>query len=318
MSVKTLKKFFLFWAVFCLSAPVAARAEEQQIAAVVNEDAITQKDLNDRMKLIMASSGMPNTPEIRKKLAPQVLNALIEEQIMLQEAKKLNLSLTDDDIENGFGKLAEQNKMSSSDFKGMMRRAGLSIATLQSQIRAHLSWSLVIQQKLRSRVSVTERDVDDVMERLQKNVGQSEYLLAEIFLPVDNAQAEGKAKQLASSMVSEIRAGRASFFKLAQQFSKSAGSSNGGDLGWVPENQLPEELQGVVKTTSANEVTDPVRSPNGYHILFLRDKRQLAADKLPTRDMVMQMLGHERLDRLQHGYLLDLKASSYIENRVES
>ncbi len=308
---------FFVLAAFSVLAPNVSFAD-QQIAAVVNEDAISQKDLNDRIKLVMASSGMPNKPELRKKLAPQILNSLIEERLMVQEASKMGMDVTGDDIARGFETLAQQNNMKADAFKGMMRKGGLSLSTIEDQIKAHLSWGLVVQKKLRPRVSITERDVDDVLERLKKSAGQPEYLLAEIFLPADNAQVEGKVKQLAASMVTEIRAGRASFFKLAQQFSKSAGSSNGGDLGWVAENQLPQELREGVKDLAAKEVSAPIRTPHGYHILLVREKRQLSSDKLPSRDDVYQMLGQERLDRLQRGYLLDVKASAFIDNRVES
>ncbi|MCL4678324.1 MAG: peptidylprolyl isomerase [Alphaproteobacteria bacterium] len=312
----------LFFAVLfavAASQPFApAYANAQQIVAVVNEDAITQKDLDDRMKLIMASSGMPNTPDIRRRLAPQVINTLIEEQIMVQQARALKIDIKPEEIEKGFASLAKQNKMSAEDFKAMLKRGGISTLTLQNQIKAHLSWSLVVQQRLSPRVNVTERDVDDLLGRMTKNVGRSEYLLAEIFLPVDDAGSEAKVKQLAGSMMTEIKAGRASFYKLAQQFSKSAGSANGGDLGWVQEDQVAKELADALKGMTVDQVSEPIRSPNGYHILFIREKRQLASENLPSREKVFTMLGLERLDRMQRGYMLDLKASAFIENRVES
>lgn len=311
--------FFAFLLAFAISQPCrVVMAADQQIVAVVNEDAITQKDLNDRMKLIMVSSRMPNREDIRSKLAPQIINSLIEEQIMMQEAKKLGLEVSPEDIEKGFESLAQQNKMSADHFKEMLRRGGIAVSTLKRQITAHLSWSLVIQKRIRPRINVTERDIDDVLARLSKNVGRSEYLLAEIFLPADKKADEAKVKQLALSMATEIRAGRASFYKLAQQFSQSAGSSKGGDLGWVQDGQLDKDMAAAVEGLSVNQVSNPIRSPNGYHLLFLREKRQLTAENLPDRDKVATMLGLERLDRMQRGYMLDLKASAFIDNRVGS
>lgn len=293
-------------------------ASGPQIAAVVNEDAITQKDLDDRVRLIMASSGMPSRADIRQKLEPQVMNALIEEQIMMQEARRLKLEVPQEEIEKGFADLAKQNKMSAENFKAMLQKGGLPLSTLQRQIKAHLSWTMVVQERLRPRITITEREVDEVLARLSKNVGRAEYLLAEIFLPIDNAKAEAKVMQLASSLVSEIKAGRASFFKLAQQFSKSAGSANGGDLGWIPEDQLPEDVAGGVKALEVNQVSAPIRSSSGVHVMFLREKRQLTVEKMPNRDKIFNVLGMERLDRMQRGYMLDLKASAFIDVRVGS
>lgn len=295
-----------------------AFAESQQIAAIVNEDAISIQDLNERMQLIMASSGIPNKPEIREKLAPQIMNTLIEEQIMLQEAKKMELTVEPTEIEKGFATIAEQNKMKAEDFKKMIKKGGLSLRTLSRQIEAQISWAKVVQAKLRPRVTVTERDVDEVISNLGKGLGKTEYLLAEIFLPVDDAKSEGEARQLAQGLIKEMRSGRAIFSKLAQQFSKSAGSMNGGSLGWVPEGQLSPEMQSGLKNINKNQVSDPIRSSAGFHILLLRDKRTIAKENMPTREQAFNKLGTERLDRLQRGYLLDLKSSSFIDNRVSS
>ena len=302
----------------CIYIMPAYAVRQQQIVAIVNEDAISQKDLNDRVKLIMASSGLPNTKEIRDKLGQQIINSLIDEQIMLQEARNMKFKVSQDEIEKGFNAIAAQNKIKPEQFKAMLRRNGIDVSTLYRQIKANIAWSKVVQAKLRPRVVVTDRDVDDVMQRLKRNIGKSEYLVAEIFLPISDPKSEQKTKSFANRLVREIKSGNTSFFKLAQQFSKSAGASKGGNLGWVREGQISQELEAALKNMEKNQVSYPIRSQNGYHILFLRDKRVIKEENLPSRDQIFYTLGTERLDKLQRGYLLDIKASSFIENRIVS
>ncbi|MCB1721429.1 MAG: peptidylprolyl isomerase [Rhodospirillales bacterium] len=310
---------FLAMAVFvgemAASFPALA-ARSESIAVVVNEDAITMSDVNDRMALIIASSGLPNKKDVQEKLLPQIIGSLVEEQVRLQEARRLDLNVSPEDIAQGFAAVAQQNNMSVEEFRSMITRGGLNIRTLEAQIRAQIAWSKVVQAKLRPQVIVSDSDVDSYLERLNNNTGKPEYLVSEIFLPPASAQEESDMQQLAHKLVQEIRSGQAPFFKVAQQFSQSAGASQGGDLGWIAQGQLQRELDDALAHISKGQVSDPIRSASGYHILNVRDQRLIAAENLPSREQVRGVIGTQRLERLQQRYLLDLKSAAFIENRL--
>lgn len=308
--------FILALFVFVCVAPSADAARSESIAAVVNEDAITLSDVNDRMALIIASSGLPNSPDVRAKLASQIMGSLVDEQIRLQEARRLDLSVSQEEINQGFATVAQQNNLSADEFRTMITRGGLNIRTMEAQIRSQIAWSKVVQTKLRPQVVVTESDIDAHLERLSNNMGKPEYLVSEIFLPLDASQDELQVRQLAQKLVQEIRSGKAPFFKIAQQFSKSAGAPQGGDMGWIAQGQLQQELDIVLPQIASGQVSDPVRSASGYHILSVREQRLVAPENLPTRDQVMGLLGTQRLERIQRRYLLDLKSAAFIENRL--
>jgi peptidyl-prolyl cis-trans isomerase SurA len=260
---------------------------------------------------------LPPTPEIRAKLSRQVINTLIEEQLMLQEAKKQEIDVTQPEIDQAFATLATQNKMNPDQFREMITRSGIQLSTMERQIRAQISWQKVIQKVMRPQVTVMDADIDEYLSRIKAQKGRSEYFLAEIFLPVESASQDAEARDLASRLVSEIRAGKASFPKVAQQFSRSPGADQGGMLGWVPEGQLPPELETAVAALAKDTLTDPIRMPDGYHVLYLRDKRALAEENIPSRDQAMSTIGVQRLDRAQRRYMMDLKSSAFIENRVQ-
>lgn len=306
----------LFTAACLLPVPSVLAAATQQIVAVVNEDVISGKDFDNRLKLIMVSSGLPNNDEIRAKLAPQILNSLIEEQVMLQEARNMDITVEPQEIENGFAMIAQQNKTEAGKFKEMLQRGGIDLSTMSRQIEAQVAWGKVVQAKLRPKVIVSDRDVDDVLERLKAKIGTTEYLAAEVFLPVDSPAREKEVSQFATRMVKEVKAGKASFYRLAQQFSKAAGAANGGDMGWVSQDQASEEIIAALKTMQKNGVSDPIRSPLGFHILFLRDTRAMTQATLPSRDQIYYNIGTQRLERLQRRHLMDLRAASFVDVRV--
>jgi peptidyl-prolyl cis-trans isomerase SurA len=302
-----------------LFTPLSAQAAgEEKIAAVVNQDAITMSDLNDRIKLIAISSGLADAPGLRAKLLPQVLDSLIEEQLMVQEAKKDEVAVTDAEIEQGFATLAKQNNAEVAPFKEAIQRAGINLNTMRNQIRAQMGWSKVIAKVMRPEIDITDADVDDYITRIAANKGKTEYLVAEIFLPVDSQSQDNETKQLADRLVTDMKAGKAPFVKVAQQFSKAPGAAQGGDRGWLQQGQLEEPLDSALQKMEKNGLSDPIRLTDGYHILLLRDSRTITDQSLPTRDQAMSALGLQRLDRAQRRYMMDLKSAAFVEKRAES
>lgn len=295
---------------------VAAEASTQQIVAVVNEDVISQSDFDKRLRLVVASSGLPDNKEIRQRLAPQIIGSLIDEQLMIQEARNMDIKIADEEIAQGFATIAQQNKMSPEQFEKMLRRGRIDVRTLHRQIHAQVAWGKVVQKRLRPRVIISKQDVDAALERMRSKIGTQEFLAAEIYLPFDNTKSETQAKQLANRLSSEIKSGKTSFFKVAQQFSKGAGAAKGGNTGWLNEEQINPDILSALKNIKKKQISNPVKLEDGYYIMFLLETRALTEDKLPSRQQVVYNMGNERLERLQRRHLLDLKASSFIDIRV--
>lgn len=307
---------FMLLAIMCLPLQAVLAKDTIGIAAVVNEDAITARDVDDRIKLILASSGLPNTQEFRNRATGQVLNSLIEERLMMQEASRNKISVSDEEIESGFAEIATQNKFSADEFKAIMTRSGIPHKTLMQQVEAQLSWTKYIQKVLRERVDVKDSDVDTLDERLRANVGKQEYLVSEVFLPVNSAAEEKDVRQLAQRLVTEIKSQKAPFAGVARQFSKAAGANTGGSLGWVQKGQLPDELDQIVSTMGKGTISNPIRTNSGFHILRLNDSRIIEERIIPGRSALVNQIGMERLDRLQRRTLQDLKAEAFIDRRL--
>ena len=296
-------------------APPPARSTEG-IAAVVNDDIISISDLTARLQLALISSGLPNTPETRQRLTPQVLRSLVDERLQLQEASRANMSVNAKEIDEAFGRVAEQNRMQRDQLEKMLASQGVPRSTLESQIRATIAWGKLVQRRLRPSIEIGQEEIDAVIQRIQANAGKPEYLAAEIFLAVDTPEREDEVRRLADRLYEQIGQG-ASFPAVARQFSQSAGATNGGDLGWVQQGQLPDELDTALRQLRPGQATRPIRSVTGYHILLLRDQRTVAGgNSLPPRDQIMNALGQERLDMLQRRLLRDLRRSAFVDLRV--
>jgi peptidyl-prolyl cis-trans isomerase SurA len=242
------------------------------IAAVVNDDVITVADLQMRLRLALMSSGLPATPENQQRLVSQVLRLLIDEKLQGQEAKRAGIGVPPQDVDRALASIAGQNHMSTQQLFTMLKSTGVPQSALEDQVRSQLAWRQLVQRRFVSQVDVSDTQVDEVVERLQANQGKPQYLVASIFLAVDQDAGEGQVKALADRLVSEIRRG-APFPAVARQFSQAAGAQSGGDMGWVLAGQLEPALDQVLGTMQQGQVSDPIRTLGGYNILLLRDKR---------------------------------------------
>lgn len=296
--------------------PVAHAAQTETIAAVVNNDAITTSDVEERMRLVMTSSGIPSSDDIRARLTPQVVNMLVEEHLMLQEATRLGITVTPEDVNKGFTTIAEQNGMPVEKFRAIMKQQRVPQRAMEYQIRAQMAWGQVVQQKIRPDIAVNDLEVDSMLERLRASIGKNEYLVGEIFLPVDDPAQQADVSQLAQKLTREMLQGKVPFPRVATQFSQSASAKRGGDMGWVQDGQLAPELEEVLARMNEGDLSEPIRTLSGYYIVTLRQKRQIAEDNIPSRDELYHRMGTERLERAQRRHLLDLKAAAFIERRV--
>jgi peptidyl-prolyl cis-trans isomerase SurA len=316
MQQKAMTKLLIFVSALLICIPSVMAAESFGIVATVNKDAISQSDLEDRLKLVLASSGLQNTKANRQQMAGIALDTLIEETIKKQEAQRQNLPVTPDDVTKGFEAIAAQNNMDPDQFSQVLKQQGIPKRTLLSQIEAQIAWTKVIQSVLRPRVDVSESDVNAKMDRLQDNIGGVEYEAYEIFLPVDTPEQEEEVLQLAQRLVKEIKFDGIAFETIARQFSKSQSAETGGAMGWVQEGQLSKELDLVMRNLAEGQVSSPIKVPAGYHIIKVTKKRTSSGETLPTEDDVLNSIGLERLDRLQQRYLADLKSSAFIDRRI--
>lgn len=282
----------ILWIAFLVvlaGTQLGAHAQAQNadgIAVIVNDDIITMGDVNNRMDVIINSSNLPNTEEFRERLRAQVIDALIIEQIQLQEADALDIDVTNDQIKSGFQQIASQNNLQVDEFIKILKRQGFPISSMARQIKSQIAWGQVIQRKLRSQVAVTDADINSEIDRMRRLAGQDEYLVAEIFLPVVDEAERDKVRALANRLVGQIKKGT-SFSSLARQFSATAGAAQGGVIGWVNAETMDPDIAGVLENMNEGTVSDPILTSRGYTIIQLRNKRRV--DFSDPDDVVFQL-----------------------------
>lgn len=244
----------------------------QRIAAVVNDEIISLRDLEERLDLVLATSDIPNRPDARRRLAPQVLRALIDDRLKLQEARRLDIKVTRADIDSALDRVERQLGIGRGVLPDFLRDKGVNPQALIDQVEAELAWIRALRRRMRNQLEIGDDEIDEVLARIEENVGKPEYRVAEIFLPVDRPDRESETRQVAARLLGQVQAG-ASFNVLARNFSQGAAAAVGGDLGWIRDGQLGAEIDGALERMQPGQVSEPIRSAAGYHLLLVLDRR---------------------------------------------
>lgn len=260
-------------AALCIAPPIA-RAQDSGlgIAAVVNDDVISALDLQLRTTMIIATSNMVDTPETRARISPQVLRGLIDEKLMLQEARRVEIVVDQEAINNGVKRIADGNEVTPEQLEAQLKQMGVPLSALTARIEAEISWQQFVGRTLAKNIKIGEEEINDEIKRIQSSAGQPEYLLAEIFLPVETPSQDSEVQLVASRLLQQMQDG-APFNAMATNFSRATTAALGGDMGWVQASHLDPQLLSVVSTMKPGNVTVPIRTLGGYYILLLRDIR---------------------------------------------
>lgn len=265
-------------AVLVTFLPALASAQGLRVVARVNDDAITDFDLSQRVLFAIRTTGLQDSPELRQRMAAQILRQMIDERLQIQDAKRLGLKATDSEMQQRFSDIERAAGMSRGQFRQYLQSVGVPFDIAVQQIEAQIAWTKIVRRKVRPQVDVSEAEIDDALNRMRTNVGKTESRVAEIFVPIDRADLADEAKRSADRIMEQLKRG-APFGAVAQQFSQGATAQAGGDLGWVLPGSLDPSLDTAVDKLQVRQYSEPIRSSAGWHILYVIDRRQFAVTR---------------------------------------
>jgi len=248
-----------------------------RIVAIVDSDVIMQSQLDQRIREVQQTiekrgAEMPPADVLQQ----QVLERLITENLQLQIGERSGIRISDEELNQAMGTIAQRNNMSLDQFRAALERDGLSLDTAREQIRREMIISRVRQRRIADRVQVSNQEVENFLASdLGKLQLSEEYHLANILIPVpesaDSAAIQA-AEKVAKDTYQQLQEG-ADFAKLAVSRSASENALEGGDMGWRKAAQLPPPFDSEVSSLSVGDVTQPVRTPPGFILLKVLDKR---------------------------------------------
>lgn len=264
-------------------AKKAAPQLVDSIVAVVNNEVITRQELNDRLRSVEMRMRQQGTAmPARALLEKQLLERMIVDRAQLQLASESGIRIDDTMLDRAMVRLAEQNKLSTADFRKQLEREGMSYPRFREEIRDEIAMQRIREREVDNKLQITESEVDNFIaaEKSAPQI-QPEFNLAQILVRIpENASAEQIAarKSRAEDVAQQLRGG-ADFAKMAASYSDSIDALKGGELGYRTADRLPQIFVTAVADLKQGEVSQVVKSPNGFHILKLIGKRMQSVMK---------------------------------------
>lgn len=247
------------------------------IAAIVNDEVVSGYDLDQRVRLLIGSSGVQPSPAEMNRIRAQVLRQLVDEKLKFQETKRLEVEVDASEVDDQLNYIAARNNTTIDDIKKQLGREGVALATLKNQIKADLQWNELVQGRYGHDINIDPGEVQRLIDKAKTNADKPQYDVVEIFLAVDSPDDDAKVKQQAMDVIEQIAQGRP-FEQMAQNFSQDPSAANGGDIGWVFQGQLAPELDSWLRGARRGALTDhPIKTIAGYYVLAVKNTRNVTA-----------------------------------------
>lgn len=316
--------------VFALAPARAAAVIVEQVVVAIDGEPYTLSNLKSYAESKMKREfpkGDLNRIEDEDK---QVLEQFITEKLVTAEVKRLAITLSNQEIDQYIDEIKKKNELSDDELTEALRREGLTREQYRASVRAELEKSEIIRREVQEKVSITDEDVERYYQQNKKKfLTRERFHLRHILLSLpQNATPEQQreAMQKALQIRAQLVAG-ANFAELAKQYS-DGGATDGGDLGWMNRGTLLPEIEAAAVKLSVGEVSQPVRTDVGIHLIRLEGKEGGEALPLPEvagkiKEELYAKTMEERFQKwlktdLRKKYRVDVKLSGVVFRPEES
>jgi peptidyl-prolyl cis-trans isomerase SurA len=272
-------------AALAVCGPAAAQTREldtrgvmlDRIAAIVNDGVVLNSDLDQQLEAVSArlrQQKLDLPPQ--NVLRQQVLERLVVQEIQLQRAQHDGVKVTDETLNAALSDVARRNNLTLSQLPQALAEQGLDYGAYRDDLRKEITLSMLRQRDVLERIVVTPKEIDQYLEKQSKRPsGNHEYNVSHILIAVPQDASQGQLDDAArrASEVYQKAGGGEDFARLAVAYSNSQTALEGGSLGWRKETELPTFLTDVVAKLKPGEVSQPLRTPTGFHIVKLNEVR---------------------------------------------
>jgi peptidyl-prolyl cis-trans isomerase SurA len=274
---------------------LATRGEMlDRVAAIVNDGVVLNSELDSQVRMVsdrLRAQNLELPPQ--NVLRQQVLERLVLQEIQVQRANHAGVKVSDETVNSALQDVAKRNNMTLSQLPEALAQQGQDYASYREDLRKEITLQMLRQRDVLAHISVTPREIDQFLDKQSKLPSErSEYNVSHILIAVTQeatpAQLEQAGKR--ASDVYERAKGGEDFAKLAVAYSNSQTALEGGALGWRKGGELPTFLTDVVARLKPGEVSEPLRTPTGYHIIRLNEVRGAATAAVENQIHVRHIL----------------------------
>ncbi len=326
MNIRTILLFLSFLLITQISSTKANIIDS--CVAVVNEDVITLSEVNEAGKPMFQRIAEQVQPEqlaeALKQARKTVIDKLIEKKLLVQQAKLMNISVTDEDVDRALTQILARNNTSLEQFKSELTRMGMEEQQYRENLRDQILGSKLINYEVRSKVIIPEEKIIDYYDQhYTEQVGAGGYYILQIGftldsegMPADLAEAGKIAEKKAERVLSLARGGQ-NFKQLARQYSDLPSAVDGGDIGAFQRDEMAAYMRDAVTSLKPGEISPVVASPNGYMLFKLLSSQEgEIITKVPydtVKEEIRSNLYQQEIEKRYDSWLKEIRSQAYIK-----
>ncbi len=243
-------------------------ATKIEIIAKINNQIITNIDLEYRVNLALEISNIPNEIKFKKQVKQQILNLLIDEKLKIQEAEKLGILISSAEVYSEISRLEQRLNLPRDSLIKTFRSKNIPEIVIYDQIRGQLLWNKIISYRIANNISISNKQAEEALQNFINSSGEVEYNISEIFISHSSNDLVNSSEDKIYSIYNKVNS--SNFTILAQQFSDSALNINN----WYRESALNPEIINTIRSLQIGDISKPIKTNSGLHIYFLNDKRK--------------------------------------------
>lgn len=287
-----------------------------KVVAIVNKEVITWSDLYKAMEFEAPDEVRTMKNEDKRKFFKEkeetFLENLIDLTLQLQEASKMGITASDEDINRAIEGIKKKYNLTDEQLRTLIQNEGYTFEQYKRKIAEQIIIGRLVDQEIKSKIIISEQDIDVYLTQ-NKDIFQSEgFNISHIFLKASQDKKEVEDK--AWDIYKKIKAGE-SFSDLARQYSEDISSRAGGELGFIKKSDLSDDFLSVLSTMQVGDISKPFWSKAGIHIVRLNDKREFKNHQ-ELREFVKKRLFDEKLDKQYRQWVKGLREKAYVEVKL--
>ncbi|MFC1621114.1 peptidylprolyl isomerase [Candidatus Omnitrophota bacterium] len=309
--------FVITLPIFFIIYPIRAVAQVvNKVVAVVNDEVITQQDVDHLLAVMYAQHVQAYTGdellEKMEELKKDILKRIIEDKLILSRARELRINVTDGEILNKLESI-KSGFPSEEEFYGTLQTQGVTVANLKERYEDQILMRKIVNLEVRSRVDVVPSEISEYYEKHREEFKQDEkYKVRHIFIKASDDVEFELAKVEITDIHDSLKKGRR-FATFARQYSQGPNKDRGGDMGYIGRGEMLQELDEAIFSLKPGEISDPIKTQVGYHIVKVEDIKHSGYLSLDdVKKDIEEMLFKKKLQEKLGDWLAELRASAYI------
>jgi peptidyl-prolyl cis-trans isomerase SurA len=318
-----MKKFLIFLFIFFI--PVSSFGVViDRVAAIVNDEVVTLSEI-DEAEYFLVNNMMDKEKDQsrgdRKAVKKQILQRFIERKLQLQEAEKLKITATRENINDAIREIKDRNNvLNDKELEEALSLQGMTLDDLRRQITERIKIAKLINRRVRAKVHITEEEIKDYYQKhIVEFRLQEEVHAQHILLQVQEGFSSEKIEEIRSRMekiAADLENG-ADFAETAKKYSEAPDAVNGGDLGYFKKGRMIPEIDKIVFALQAGERSGIVRTPFGFHIFEVLDRKEHTIDNDPDlRKEIEDRISKKKTDERMKEFIEELKEKAFININI--